>query len=95
MKVKRTVGDACPYRGVQVGWEMKKMLSEEEVKKILERNIELEDQVINLNRRIDCMLGRYEEVCEMAERLCNRLETATKIFRKVRDESGNDEYFRI
>ena len=62
---------------------------------VLERNMELENQVLELNRNLDIISQRYDELCDIAQRLYVRLETAKKFFRKQRDENGNDEYFRV
>ena len=62
---------------------------------VLERNMELENQVLELNRCLTRTLARCEEVCDMAEELYKKLETARNYLRKQRDENGNDEYFRV
>lgn len=70
-------------------------ITKEQYIAVLERNMELENQVLELNRNLDIISQRYDELCDIAQRLYVRLETAKKIFRKERDERGKDEYFRV
>ncbi len=70
-------------------------ITKEQYIAVLERNMELEAQVLELNQKLDIISQRHEELCAIAQRLYVRLETAKKYFRKERDEHGKDEYFRV
>ena len=75
--------------------EKEMQITKEQYIAVLERNMEFEAQVLELNRNLDILSQRHDELCDIAQRLYVRLETAKKIFRKERDEHGKDEYFRV